>query len=282
MYRYQIPKKTQQMLEKLQKNDTTLTSLTIYDKEICVDGLKRLGFVLRINSHLKRLSIYKETSFGIEGVTAGDEGAAALGEALKCNTTLTELEFWNTEITNAGATALGVGLQHNRFTALTKLILYNNFIRDQGAMALALALQHNTTLTLLNLGANNIGVDGASALGVALQHNTTLTSLNLERNNITDVGGVALVVARRSRITPMFIDFSENDISFDRVFNMASKTGEQHWSPSLHVGFPQMFHKSIMATLLCNRSTSTSPALPDHVWHLIFSFWQRKNYYINE
>jgi len=280
MLRYQIPQETLSKVKKVEANDATLTRLTLYDKEIVM--LKRLGVALQRNSHLKKLSILKVTSFGIEGTTAGDEGAAALGQALKFNTTLAELEFWSTEITNTGAAALANGLQHNHYTALTSLILYDNFIRDQGANVLALALQHNTTLTLLNLGANNIGDVGASALGMALQHNTTLTSLNLERNNITDVGGVALVVARRSRITPMFIDFSENDISFDRVFNMASKTGEQHWSPSLHVGFPQMFHKSIMATLLCNRSTSNSPALPDHVWHLIFSFWQRKNYYINE
>jgi hypothetical protein len=51
----------------------------------------------------------------------------------------------------------------------------------------------------------------------------------------------------------------------------------QYWLPCLHVGFPQSCHKIIMATLLCNRSMGNFPALPDHVWYLIFSFWQRKN-----
>jgi hypothetical protein len=280
MLRYQIPQETLSMVNKVEANDATLTRLTLYDKEIVM--LKRLGVALQRNSHLKKLSILKVISFGIEGTTAGDEGAAALGQALKFNTTLAELEFWSTEITNTGAAALANGLQHNHYTALTSLILYDNFIRDQGANVLALALQHNTTLTLLNLGANNIGDVGASALGMALQHNTTLTDLLLESNNITDVGGVALVVARRSRITRMHVALDDNNINYFMVTERVSIIGEEYWSSILHAVFPQMFHKSIMATLLCNRSTSNSPALPDHVWYLIFSFWQRKNYYINE
>jgi hypothetical protein len=91
---------------------------------------------------------------------------------------------------------------------------------------------------------------------VAVQHNTTLTWLELNNNTIGAeiISAISNTLARNVDLFPY-----------------------QYWLPCLHVGFPQSCHKIIMATLLCNRSMGNFPALPDHVWYLIFSFWQRKN-----
>eukprot|EP00984_Skeletonema_dohrnii_P008654 scaffold3211_cov91-Skeletonema_dohrnii-CCMP3373.AAC.7 len=91
----------------------------------------------------------------------GKEGAIALAEALKENTTLTTLTLgWN-GIDKEGAIALAEALKEN--TTLTALKLENNFIDNEGAIALAEALKENTTLTSLNLEYNEIGDEGAFA-----------------------------------------------------------------------------------------------------------------------
>ena len=216
----------------------------------------------------------------------GDEGATALGEALQHNTTLRELNLEGNTIGAEGATALGLTLRHN--ATLTKLVLGFNNIGDGGATALGLALQLNTTLTDLNLGENNIGDEGAGALGLALQHNTTLRELNLEGNTIGAEGATALWVALQHNTTLMILNLEENNIDGnnsgdDILASIANKINRnkvlfcnQYWSPCVHVDFPEPFHKIIIATLLCNRSTGNYPTLPDHVWHFIFSFWQRQ------
>ena len=119
-----------------------------------------------------------------------------------------------------------------------------------------MALQHNITLVSLELGYNSIDDEGATALGVALQHNTTLTHLPLWKNPI----GNAMLASISNAL-------DRNKLTF---FN-------QYWSPCLHVDFPQQCHELIIASLLSNRSTDSCPALPDHVWHLIYSFFMRKN-----
>ena len=62
-----------------------------------------------------------------------------------------------------------------------------------------------------------------------------------------------------------FVGFINNDV---------------HWSPQAHVFCNKMFQEVITATLLCNGGDAKNPlpALPFHVWIIIFSFWQRKSF----
>ena len=61
-----------------------------------------------------------------------------------------------------------------------------------------------------------------------------------------------------------FVGFINNDV---------------HWSPQAHVFCNKMFQEVITATLLCNGDAKNPlPALPFHVWIIIFSFWQRKSF----
>ena len=91
---------------------------------------------------------------------------------------------------------------------------------------------------------------------------TTLTRLCLDNNNI---GTEDL----RTYVSSIYNIIQHNCILFQN----------QYWLPCMHVDFPNPSHQIIMATLLCNRTTVNYPALPDHVWHFIFSFWQRKIFF---
>ena len=119
----------------------------------------------------------------------GDEGACALSEAVKFNTTLTVLDL-------RGEQQQGRNKQRDTISSHDKA---GNRI-DKSASALSEALKVNTALTALDLeiaakredhdkesttptknekADNRIRVEGACALSEALKINNTLTSLNL-------------------------------------------------------------------------------------------------------
>eukprot|EP00937_MAST-01D_sp_MAST-1D-sp2_P005239 g5239.t1 len=141
---------------------------------------------LQFNSPLK--------SANLGGNDIGDGGVIAISEALKTNSTLTELGLqseWNSsnKIGPAGAQALADMLKVN--SPLTSLNLYNNNIGDEGGKAIAEVLS-KCPLKVLNLAANGIGNPGAAALAVVLP-NGPLTSVNLLSNDIR--GGAAAIIA---------------------------------------------------------------------------------------
>ena len=70
-------------------------------------------------------------------------------------------------------------------TSLTELNIAYTGIGNKGAKALAYMLKNNSTLTELNISYNNINDEGTQALAEALKTNTTLTKLDLSKNNVT-------------------------------------------------------------------------------------------------
>jgi hypothetical protein len=121
------------LLEKINNNDTTLTSLDLRGNHISAAGAKDLS------------------------------------DALKHNTTLTSLYLGNNEIRAAGAKGLSDALKHN--TTLTSLNLHCNQIGDAGAKDLSEALKHNTTLTFLDLKGNQIGDSQLHKINALIKRN---------------------------------------------------------------------------------------------------------------
>eukprot|EP00435_Cladocopium_sp_Y103_P016880 s1665_g4.t1 len=86
----------------------------------------------------------------------------ALGEALKVNVTLTNLDLRENNIGTAGAQALGEALKVNN--TLTNLYLWQNDIGAAGALALAAGLRQNRGLDMLVLSRSSVGDEGRQAL----------------------------------------------------------------------------------------------------------------------
>lgn len=116
--------------------------------------------------------------------------AAAVGDGLKVNSSLTHLHFTGTSVGDVGGGGLGGGLKVN--TLLTHLYLGRSDVGDAGAAGLAEGLKANCSLSILHLGSNKIGDVGASAVGDALNYNTALHTLYLRFNGIGNVGAVAI------------------------------------------------------------------------------------------
>jgi len=140
-----------------------------------------------------------------------DKGAIRLAEALKHNTSLTELDLVDNRVGKNGAAKLAEALRHN--TTLTTLLLRNNELQDSGAIKLAKALRSNTTLTLLNLSNNCIRDAGATQLAALLKCNRTITELDLGNNKITDEGANQLAEMLLHNTTLISLDLQGNRVT---------------------------------------------------------------------
>jgi NLR family CARD domain-containing protein 3 len=177
----------------------------------------------------------------------GDEGAMALAEALKVDSTLEVLFLANNNIGEKGATALAEALKHHSSlqilwkvlphkvlgidvahglweahneawrtsSKLQQLELNMNNIGDKGVAALAGALKTNSTLKGLWLARNNIGVEGATAMAEALTCNSKLQGLwflSLSHNIIRDKGAKVLAKALKRNSTLQELNLDDNNI----------------------------------------------------------------------
>ena len=97
-------------------------------------------------------------------------------------------------------------------STLTSLNLSANNMGPAGAESLATALKTNTTLTNLNLRWNNIGPAGAESLATALKTNTALTNLGLHGNNIGPAGAESLATVLKTNTTLTNLDLWANNI----------------------------------------------------------------------
>ncbi|KAL0238607.1 hypothetical protein GEMRC1_013080 [Eukaryota sp. GEM-RC1] len=166
------------------------------------EGAIALAEALKVNSTVTRINL--------EFNSIGNEGAIALAEALKVNSTVTRINLEYNSIGKEGAIALAEALKVN--STVTKFDLWRNSIGDEGAVALADALKVNSTVTEINLPDNSIGDEGAVALADALKVNSTVTEINLPDNSIGDEGAIALADALKVNSTVTKINLWCNSI----------------------------------------------------------------------
>ena len=170
-----------------------------------------LAEAIKVNTTLTQLRLWNNN--------IGAAGAASLAEAMKVSTTLTQLSLSNNKIGDAGAASLAEAMKVN--TTLTELDLGNNKIGDAGATSLAEAMKVNTTLTQLYLERNNIGYAGAASLAEAMKVNTTLTQLRLWDNKIGDAGAASLAETMKVNTTLTQLDLKRNNIGYAGAASLA-------------------------------------------------------------
>ena len=188
---------------RLRNNDPILQRLDLSNNQISDEGATALAQAMKGNTTLQRLYL--------DNNQISDEGATALAQAIKGNTTLHRLDLDNNQISDEGATALAQAMKGN--TTLPRLSLRCNKISDEGVTALAQAMDGNTTLQRLDLYNNQISDEGATALAHALKGNTTLQRLGLSHNLIGDEGATALAHAMDGNTTLQLLDLDNNQIS---------------------------------------------------------------------
>jgi hypothetical protein len=176
---------------------------------------------------------------------------------------------------------LMAGLNGNR--TLITLNLFDNKIALDGARAMAFFLRANETLEILNLGRNWLRDPGVSLIAGALTENTALQHLQLEENDVYKKGVSAINQMLQQNTTlqtlRLKIDYNFDGINASLLRNRWLFQNE-YWHIGVKGGLADFgdVHEFIMTTLLCNRTTGGPPALPMHLWIMIFSFWRRNDF----
>ncbi|KAF9390109.1 hypothetical protein CPB97_009911 [Podila verticillata] len=183
------------------------------------NGAQALAEALKTNSTL--------TTLDLQINKIGDKGAQELAETLKINSTLTTLDLQGNSIGGHGAQALSEALKIN--STLTTLEFQDNKIGDNGAQELAETLKINSTLTTLDLQGNSIGDNGAQDLAEALKINSTVTTLDLQINKIGDKGAQALAEALKTNLILTTLLLQRNSIG-DNGAQALSEALKINWS----------------------------------------------------
>ncbi|KAG0230193.1 hypothetical protein BGW42_001112 [Actinomortierella wolfii] len=185
----------------------TLISLAMDMNEVGVRGAYHLGVALRSNRHLTHLFL-AHNNIGDDGVVHICEGLKRneklnvldlelnnigqaqnviglmrLGEVLKTNTTLRELNLAYNVVSAEAVHELTLGLIEN--STLESIILTNCRLTEDSAKSLAKVLTSpKTGLQNLSLSSNpDIGVDGYWALATAMVKNRSLKGIQLDYNS---------------------------------------------------------------------------------------------------
>ncbi|KJE92014.1 hypothetical protein CAOG_03051 [Capsaspora owczarzaki ATCC 30864] len=201
MLSYQNMTEKQQKLFDMVEDASQL--LDLCKKQIGNADAKAVAEAIKVNTTMTELKL--------GGNLIADVGARAIAEAVRANCTLTVVDLAENRIGDAGARAFAETLKVNN--TLTKLDLNENQIGDAGAQAIAEALKVNKTLTVLYLWHNQIGAAGAQAIADALKVNTTLTELYLYKNPIGDDGAQAIAEALEVNTTLTKLYLWENQIT---------------------------------------------------------------------
>ncbi len=91
----------------------------------------------------------------------------------------------------SGGTAIGEMLRSN--TSIKQLNLYGNGLESEGGEAIAKALKRNQTLTTLDLGDNHLGDVASTKIAEALKGTTSLTSLQMQPLNDLHPGASGII-----------------------------------------------------------------------------------------
>lgn len=150
----------------------SLSSLCLSSNRMGAEGARFLAEFLSRENSIESLEV--------DDNEICNEGAISLGNCLQNNTHLKRLTLRRNSIEGDGLRVLARSLAHCK---LEELLLDFNAISDTGATALGEALEGNPRLRVLHLAMNNIGPSGGANLASCLFHNSTLRDLDLSFDN---------------------------------------------------------------------------------------------------
>ncbi|CAK0861047.1 unnamed protein product [Prorocentrum cordatum] len=207
-----IMKVFQTAAERDQLNLVRLESFELLIRRAQVTSLNLICSLFRGSArsagNVTRLVLPSLQALGFGSNRVGDEGAAALAEALRAPGALPSLQqlgLGGNRVGGEGAAAWRrPSGPHGALPSLQALHLSGNRVGGEGAAALAEALRAPgalPSLQALHLSGNLVGDEGAAALAEALRAPGALPSLQalgLGSNRVGDEGGAALAEALRA------------------------------------------------------------------------------------
>ena len=188
------------IVKRIKKDDKTLTCIWSVEPHFGSEAAEIIAEAMKYNTSVTDLRL---------GNNICDGGVEQLSYMLGYNRTLKVLDLsGNSSITARGVTFLADALKTN--TTLTTLILSKTNVKQKACVALSSMLAVNKTLTTLDVSCNNIGDRGVKALFKFIRK-SSLTTLSIANNIITSAGANVLAEALRDDTTLTSIDISNNN-----------------------------------------------------------------------
>jgi hypothetical protein len=150
------------------------------------EDIAEISEIIKTNKSLSSIQLVRSNFLG-------DGAAELIADAIKENSTLTDIALRATNITDDGGIKLAKSLKHNQ--TLTSFDLSYNRISDRTAVNFAESLKYNKTINTLDLSYTGIDDEGVIELANALKVNNSLIGLDLSYTNIGSNGAIKLAEA---------------------------------------------------------------------------------------
>ncbi|CAD7696291.1 unnamed protein product [Ostreobium quekettii] len=218
--------------------NATITQLDLSYNFIDDSGMRSIVHLLKINRNLKSLQLEGNciTSAGAASLAAvlshssntgpalhrlslrgnplGDEGVAAIAEALRTNVNIRHLDLGRTDMGEKGIVALCAALTDRNFLeilGLEKPLVQGPKDNLMCHMALMIARAHH--LSTLGLGKHSLtDSEFETLLAYGLTKNRSITSLDLRANKLSGMSGPALVRLLKECPALRDLNLSHNDL----------------------------------------------------------------------
>eukprot|EP00808_Paulinella_micropora_P019812 g24179.t1 len=238
------------------KDHPSITSVDLRDNKLSVESGLALAVVAKQNHRIKQmcgiplgsLCDNKTRYLYLSSESVGPTEAVILAEFLKVNNTLTSLNLNGNAIGDAGAQAIGEGLQENKECKLETLDISDNAFGPKGAAAIAAMLMVNQSIERIGIQGNYIpvapfregqktemalsgkGYDNLSAIIIAslLLVNKSISVLELAHNKLGSDGAAAIGKALQDN---KVCKLESLDISANKI----GEEGAQHMAKALEV-----------------------------------------------
>uniref|UniRef100_A0A8C1SHT9 Protein phosphatase 1 regulatory subunit 37 n=1 Tax=Cyprinus carpio TaxID=7962 RepID=A0A8C1SHT9_CYPCA len=182
----------------------SLTVLHLENTNLSGRPLMLLATALKMNMNLRELYLAENKLNGLQD-------SAQLGNLLKFNYNIQNLDLRHNHILDSGLAYICEGLKEQR-KGLVTLVLWNNQLTHNGMGYLAAALPYTQSLETLNLGHNAVGNEGVHKLKDGLIANRSILRLGLVSTKLSCEGAVAIAefIAESPRL--LRLDMRENEI----------------------------------------------------------------------
>lgn len=194
------------------------------------------------------------TSVDLGQILCGLKVLQGMRDAMKRNTTLTRFLARGTEIGNEGAVLIADAFSTGT-SSLTIVDLGDDGIGLEGALAIGEALKCNRMLKILSLRGNALGADGARCIGEGLSANVTLEVLDIGRNGIGEEGCVGLGMGLKHNQTLKQLNLWDNLIGIEGARAIGISICSSTSLTSLDIGFNQM--DEVGVKVLCDLLAET-------------------------
>ena len=228
---------------------TTKLDLSVLSPPLGCWRLSTLAEAIKHNSTITQLNL--------SCVELGTGDCTALAEAIKHNSTITQLNLSDNELGTGDCTALAEAIKHN--STITQLNLRYNGLGTGDCTALAEAIKHNSTITQLDLSWNELGTGDCTALAEAIKQNSTITQLDLRYNELGTGDCTALAEAIKHNSTITQLDLSWNKLGTGDCTALAEAIKHNSTITHLNLSFNKLgtSHCTALAEAIKHNSTIT-------------------------